>query len=80
MKKIKKAVLILIGILAGCASTADNLLQETARSIGANPADVAVSRIERGMTTVKWTAVAPTGKYDCSADDMVRKVLCVKQN
>jgi hypothetical protein len=65
----------------GCASTGANLERETARSIGSNvsPGQVTISEIDRGMNDVKWKATAPTGNYDCSADDMVRRVLCVKK-
>ena len=68
-------------IICGCASTGDNLQRETARSIGGNisPEQVTVSAIDRGATNVKWQATAPTGNYDCSADDMVRSVLCIKK-
>jgi hypothetical protein len=66
--------------VAGCASTDNNLQRETARSIGGNvtPEQVTVSNIDRGATSVKWQAVAPSGRYACSADDMVRRVLCTR--
>ena len=71
---------IAAAITFGCASTGDNLQRETARAIGGNisPEQVSVSSIDRGTTSVKWKASAPTGSYECSADDMVRKVLCTK--
>ena len=74
-------VSIIATIVYGCASTGDNLQRETARSIGGNvsPEQVTVSDIDRGATSVKWKASAPTGNYDCSADDMVRRVLCTKK-
>ena len=67
-------------VIAGCASTDNNLQRETARSIGGNvtPEQVTVSNIDRGATSVKWQAVAPGGRYACSADDMVRRVLCTR--
>ncbi len=67
-------------VIAGCASTDNNLQRETARSIGGNvtPEQVTVSNIDRGATSVKWQAVAPSGRYACSADDMVRRVLCTR--
>jgi len=72
---------IVVSIVYGCASTGDNLQRETARSIGGNvsPEQVTVSDIDRGATSVKWKATAPNGRYDCSADDMVRRVLCTKK-
>ena len=75
------AVSIIATFIFGCASTTENLQRETARSIDGNvsPEQVTVSDIDRGATSVKWKASAPTGSYDCSADDMVRRVLCVKK-
>ena len=72
---------IIATFIFGCASIGDNLQRETARSIGGNvsPEQVTVSDIDRGATSVKWKASAPTGSYDCSADDMVRRVLCIKK-
>ena len=84
--KMKKHIQVIgVSIIAtfifGCASTVDNLQRETARSIGGNvsPEQVTVSDIDRGATSVKWKASAPTASYDCSADDMVRRVLCTKK-
>jgi hypothetical protein len=70
-----------VGLLSACASTAENLRQETARSIGNNisPNDIAVSNINRGVTSVSWDAAAKGVNYSCSADDMVRRVYCVKK-
>lgn len=83
MKKNVQAigVFIIATFTFGCASTGDNLQRETARSIGGNVSSeqVTVSDIDRGVTSVKWKASAPTGSYDCSADDMVRRVLCIKK-
>jgi len=78
--KLLGASIVAVSVIA-CASTGDNLQRETARSIGGNvsPDQVRVSDIDRGMTSVKWKATAPTGNYDCSADDMVRRVNCVKK-
>lgn len=69
-----------LALLAGCASTTGNLQRETARSIGGNIADnqVVVTDVVRGMTSVKWKAATSGGTYDCSADDMVRRVHCVR--
>ena len=67
--------------VVGCANTDSNLQRETARSIGNNvsPEQVIVSDVKRGVTSVEWKASAPTGSYDCSADDMVRRVYCTKK-
>ena len=74
-------LLLAVGIaLAGCASTSENLQRETARNIGdVHPDKVTVSNIKRGVTSVSWEAETPKGPYSCSADDMVRRVHCVKK-
>jgi len=67
-------------ILAGCASTSNNLARETARTIGGiKSEDVAVSGVKRGVTSVSWVATTPSGVYDCESDDMVRRVNAVKR-
>jgi hypothetical protein len=70
----------LLGLL-GCASTGENLQRETARFLGGNvaPEQVQVFDVVRGAASVRWRAVAPGGRLDCSADDMVRRVHCTKQ-
>ena len=66
--------------LVGCASTPDNLQRETARFIGGLTSNqVTVSDVQRGATNVNWKAATPDGQYNCEADDMVRRVNCVKQ-
>ena len=77
--------LILIPILftflfTGCASTPGNLQRETARYIrDIHPDEVKITNIKRGATSVTWEADTPKGKYDCSADDMVRRTYCIKK-
>ena len=68
-------------LLSGCASTIENVQRETARSIGGDvlPDKVVVKDIDRRATSVKWNAETPKGSYACSADDMMRRVLCVKK-
>lgn len=69
----------LTAMLCACASTNDNLQRATAVEIGnTRTGDVTVSDINRKATSVSWTAKAPAGCYECDADDMVRKVHCVK--
>lgn len=67
--------------LSACASTSVNLQRATAMSINRNvlPESIVVSEIERRATSVTWTAVAPTGTYSCSADDMVRRPYCASR-
>jgi len=38
-----------------------------------------ISHVKRGMMNVDWKAATPKGNYSCSADDMVRRVNCVKK-
>jgi hypothetical protein len=67
-------------LLGACASTGENLQRETARNLGdVDPAKVTVSNIQRGVTSVTWDAETPKGPHKCSADDMVRRVHCVKR-
>lgn len=74
------ASLIVVLALTACASTNDNLQMESARSIGGvMPDAVKVNNVDRGMTSVKWDAESSKGSYKCSADDMLRRVLCVKK-
>jgi hypothetical protein len=77
----RRFALLAVGIvLAGCASTTENLQRETARNIGdLHPDKVTVSNVNRGVTSVTWEADTPKGPYSCSADDMVRRVHCVKK-
>ena len=82
---MKKTIFLLVSglftlALIGCASTSANLERETARSIGGISSEqVTVSDVQRGMTEVKWKAETPSGQYNCEADDMVRRVNCVKK-
>jgi hypothetical protein len=78
---LRRLALLAFGIaLAGCASTSENLQRETARNIGdVHPDKVAVSNVKRGAPSVSWEAETPKGPYSCSADDMVRRVHCVKK-
>jgi len=79
MKKFIFSLIIVILIFSGCASSVANLQRETARYIGdIHPDQVKVYNIDRGATNVKWEADTPKGKYSCSADDMIRRVYCVK--
>jgi uncharacterized protein YcfL len=79
MKKLLTLVTATL-LLAGCASTPDNLARETARSIGGLRSDqVVISEVKRGATSVRWVATTPSGVYDCEADDMVRRVNAVKR-
>ena len=67
-------------LLSGCANTSANLQRETARFIGNMSSEqVVVSDIERRMTKVSWMAETPNGVYTCEADDMMRRVNCVKE-
>lgn len=81
-KAVKFSFSVVVGVIVvGCANTSANLQRETARYIGSNvmPEQVTVSNVDRSVSDVKWRASAPTGNYDCSADDMVRRVYCTKK-
>jgi hypothetical protein len=67
-------------LCAACANTDVNLRRETARFIGdLTPDEVSVSNVNRGLSNVDWIAATPKGRYKCSADDMLRRVSCVKR-
>jgi hypothetical protein len=72
--------LLLLMSLVGCASSPVNLQRETARVLGQQlpPSSVEVSNIDRSIRSVTWTAVAQGRRYQCSADDMVRRPYCVE--
>ena len=79
MNKITWILLAAVA-MTGCASTTANLQRETARFIGnVLPDAVTVSNIDRGATSVKWDAAIKDAAYNCFADDMVRRVNCVKK-
>ena len=72
-------ICMLSGLLCSCASTTENLERATADEIGNTlTSDVSVSNVQRKATSVAWSAEAPSGCYECDADDMVRRVHCVK--
>lgn len=79
---MKKTILLLslCGFVCGCASTESNLQRESARVIGhgTTPEQVTVSNIDRGISNVKWVAKTSRGSFNCSADDMVRRVYCTR--
>ena len=68
-------------VVTGCASNNENLQRSTARSIGKDlsPDVINILNVDRGASSVKWTADAQGATYSCSADDMVRQVYCVKK-
>ena len=81
MKKLLILCSIALLFLAGCASNIQSLQRESARNIGNNlkPSDITITDVKRGALNVEWKATTPDGTtYDCNADDMVRRVNCVK--
>jgi hypothetical protein len=79
MMQLAPAVIILSLLCAACQNTDANLRRETARVVGSIvPDQVELSEVSRGMTGVDWRAATPKGSYKCSADDMLRRVNCVK--
>ena len=81
-----KKLLLLLGtisflFLAGCASNIESLQRESARNMGNNlkPSDVTITDVKRGALNVYWKATTSDGTvYDCNADDMVRRINCIK--
>lgn len=67
--------------LASCANTDDSLQRATAMSIGGNVPlqQIAINSVDRGFTSVSWTATANGRAYECSADDMVRRPYCSRR-
>jgi hypothetical protein len=80
MNKIAIFLIIVGSICTACQNTDANLRRETARFIrDLTPDQVVVSDVDRGMTNVDWKAATPKGNYQCSADDMLRRINCVKK-
>lgn len=81
MKTLVFCCTIVFLFLAGCASNIQSLQRESARNIGNNlkASEVTITDVKRGALNVEWKATTPDGTtYDCNADDMVRRVNCVK--
>ena len=81
MKQLLFLGLIAFLFLVGCASNIQSLQRESARNIGNNlrPSDITITDVQRGALNVSWKSTTPDGtRYDCNADDMVRRVNCVK--
>jgi hypothetical protein len=80
-RRIIATTFVAFAFLAGCASNIENVQRETSRAIGGDvlPGKVVVKNLDRGAMNVKWDAETPKGAYACSADDMMRRVLCVKK-
>lgn len=74
--------LIAAFVLAGCANTDTALMRESAITIGGSvrPDSVQLQNVDRGITTVTWDAVTSEGAFNCSADDMLKRVRCVPRN
>ena len=79
MKKLTAVASIFA--LAGCASSTDNLQRATAMSVPGNlsPDRITVANVDRGASSVSWTADAAGKTYACSADDMVRRPYCARR-
>ena len=81
MKKLFFPLLFVFAFLSSCASNVQSLQRESARNIGNNfqPSDITITNVNRGALNVDWKATTPDGTtYNCNADDMVRRVNCVK--
>jgi len=81
MKKLLILYPMVLFFIAGCASNIQSLQRESALSIGNNlkPSDITITDVSRSTFNVDWKATTSDGTtYDCNADDMVRRVNCVK--
>ena len=81
MKKQLFLLFFSIAFLTSCASNIQSLKRESARNIGNNlrPSDITITNVNRGALNVDWKATTSDGTtYTCNADDMVRRVNCVK--
>jgi hypothetical protein len=66
-------------LICSCATSLENLQRATANEVGNTlTKEVKIFNVKRGVTSVSWQAKTPTGCYECDADDMVRRVHCVK--
>jgi hypothetical protein len=76
----KLTIVIFLGLVCGCANTDANLQRESARTIGRGltPDQIVIADANRGITNVSWVAKTPKGMFKCFADDMLRRVNCVK--
>ena len=80
MVKVISAMLFISFLCTACQNSDVNLKRETARFLGnVTPDQISVSDVNRGMTNVDWSAATPRGHFCCSADDMLRRVNCVKK-
>ena len=80
MRKMLLIILVVGSVCTACQNTDASLRRETARFIGGiTPDQVSVSNVNRGFTSVDWSASTPNGNYNCFADDNVRRVNCVKK-
>jgi hypothetical protein len=75
---MRGVLLLVLLVIAGCASSPANLQRETARAIGRNvaPQAIDISHINRGFATVSWHAIAHGRTYQCTADDRVHRPYC----
>jgi hypothetical protein len=83
---MKKGLFALLGIvimtfclIIGCASSIGNIQRETALNIGGgvHPDSVEVTNVSRMPLETRWDAKANGKRYNCFADDMMRKVNCI---
>lgn len=81
MKKLLILCPIFLFLIVSCASNIQSLQRESARNIGNNlkPTDITITDVNRSAFNVDWKVTTPDGTtYDCNADDMVRRVNCLK--
>ena len=77
---MKRISILVFLFFVSCASMPANLRRATANSVGGISAhEVLVSNVHRGLRNVSWQADTPKGQFDCSGDDMLRRVSCAKR-
>lgn len=66
-------------LFCSCVSSVGSLQRVTASEIGDTSTDeVDVYNVNRGATSISWEAKTPSGCYKCDADDMLKRVHCIK--
>ena len=82
---MKKSIMFVVAFtFTACAGAgigfSKDLQRESARAIGdVQPDTIDVNNISRVPTLIKWVAETTQGYYNCTADGMLQKTICVKR-
>jgi hypothetical protein len=68
MKRFVFLIVVVCQLLAGCATTAEDLRSKTADVLGYAPSDVTISDMRSDATTTYYVAKTPKGEYACSTE------------